>query len=144
VSFGAAAENPSTAGFPAVVAADPCPCGSGERYDGCCGPLLRGAVAPTPERLMRSRFTAFVVGDARHLAGSWHPGTRPAELTLDPGLRWTGLEIVETDAGGEGDTRGVVEFRAAWRQGRDRGELHERSRFVRQSGRWWYVDGEVR
>ena len=66
---------------------------------------------------MRSRYTAFVVGDARYLEETWHPGTRPAELELSPSLRWTGLEIVDVVAGGEGDTRGVVEFRAHWREG---------------------------
>src|SRR5688500_20250134 len=90
---------------------------------------------------MRSRYTAFVVGDARHLAASWHPGTRPDDLALDPALRWTGLEIVQAHDGGPDDARGTVEFRATWRRGSERGELHERSRFVRRSGSWWYVDG---
>lgn len=92
---------------------------------------------------MRSRYAAFVVGDAGYLDETWHPRTRPADLTLDPSQRWTGLEIVDVDDGGEGDTRGVVEFRAGWRHGRERGVLHERSRFVRQGGRWWYLDGEI-
>jgi SEC-C motif-containing protein len=92
---------------------------------------------------MRSRYTAFVVGDERYLAETWHPGTLPDELTLDPAQRWTGLQIVDITAGGEGDSRGVVEFRAAWTDGRNRGLLHERSRFVRQGGRWWYLDGEI-
>ncbi len=130
-------------GFATVRDAQPCPCGSGDRFDGCCAPLLRGAEAPSAERLMRSRYTAFVVGDARHLLETWHPGTRPAELDLSPSLRWTGLEIVDVVDGGDGDTRGVVEFRAHWRDGSERGVLAERSRFVRQSGRWWYLDGKV-
>jgi len=130
-------------GFPAIGDAKPCPCGSGERFDGCCAPLLRGADAPSAERLMRSRYTAFVVGDTGYLRQTWHPGTRPAELELTPAMRWTGLEIVEVVSGGEGDTRGVVEFRARWREGREAGVLAERSRFVRQSGRWWYLDGQV-
>jgi SEC-C motif-containing protein len=92
---------------------------------------------------MRSRYTAFVVGDARYLEETWHPRTRPDGLTLDATQRWTGLQIVHVEAGGEGDTRGVVELRAAWRHGRERGVLAERSRFVRQGGRWWYLDGEV-
>lgn len=92
---------------------------------------------------MRSRYTAFVVGDEHHLAATWHPATRPEELALDPAQRWTGLDIVAVEAGGDGDDRGVVEFRAAWRHGRDRGVLHERSRFSRRGGRWWYVDGEI-
>ena len=105
--------------------------------------MLSGDPAPTAERLMRSRFTAFVVGDARHLAATWHPGTRPDDLDLDSAQRWTGLEILEVEAGAEDDARGIVEFRASWRYGGERGVLHERSRFVRQSGRWWYLDGNV-
>ena len=92
---------------------------------------------------MRSRYTAFVVGDAVYLEGTWHPGTRPEDLTLDPEQHWTGLEIVDVQDGGEGDKRGVVEFRAAWRHDRDSGVLHERSRFVQQGGRWWYLDGQI-
>jgi SEC-C motif-containing protein len=91
---------------------------------------------------MRSRYTAFVVGDARYLSETWHPRTRPDDLSLDAAQRWTGLEIVATEDGGD-DARGVVEFRAAWRNGSARGVLHERSRFVRQRGRWWYVDGTI-
>lgn len=92
---------------------------------------------------MRSRYTAFVMGDARYLEDTWHPGTRPKDLELTPAVRWTGLEIVDVVAGGDGDTRGVVEFRAHWRERSETGVLAERSRFVRQSGRWWYLDGTV-
>lgn len=93
---------------------------------------------------MRSRYTAFVVGDADHLIDTWHPGTRPDALDLDPRQVWDGLEVVDVDGGTGDDTRGFVEFRARWRHGRERGVLHERSRFVKQSGRWWYLDGDVR
>jgi SEC-C motif-containing protein len=133
----------ASAGFPVIGDQQPCPCGSGLRFEGCCAPLLRGADAPTAERLMRSRYTAFVVGSARHLRETWHPGTRPASLDLSPSLRWTGLEIVDVVGGGAGDRRGVVEFRAHWREGAEDGVLAERSRFVRQSDRWWYLDGQV-
>lgn len=92
---------------------------------------------------MRSRYTAFVVGDARYLRETWHPATRPDALDLDPDQRWTGLEVLDTVDGGPGSTRGIVEFRARWRHGREHGILHERSRFRRQSDRWWYVDGIV-
>jgi SEC-C motif domain protein len=117
-----------------------CPCGSGTAFDGCCGPLLAGTPAFSPERLMRSRYTAFTLGDARYLSDTWHPGTRPDTLDLDPGLVWTGLEILAVD---DGAVRGRVEFRAHWREGRQSGVLHERSRFVSQSGRWWYLDGVI-
>ncbi|GAB2838612.1 YchJ family protein [Microbacterium insulae] len=129
--------------FPRPADHDPCPCGSGSEFGGCCGPVLRGSPAPTAERLMRSRYTAFVVGDARYLAKTWHPGTKPDAIELDPAQRWTGLEIIDVEAGGSADSRGVVEFRASWRHGRDTGMLRERSRFRRQGERWWYVDGAI-
>lgn len=130
MSFGAAAS----------PVAGPCPCGSGDPFGTCCGPLLAGTPAPTPERLMRSRYTAFSLGDAGYLERTWHPRTRPHAVEPDPGLTWTGLEVLET---GESGDEGVVEFRARWRQGRDHGTLHERSRFARRAGRWFYLDGEV-
>ncbi|KJL38138.1 hypothetical protein RS81_03136 [Microbacterium terrae] len=92
---------------------------------------------------MRSRYCAFAIGDARYLADTWHPRTRPSELTIDAALRWTGLRIVDTVRGAAGDADGIVEFRARWSGLGERGELHERSRFVHQRHRWWYVDGDV-
>ncbi|WP_432134576.1 YchJ family protein [Streptomyces sp. bgisy154] len=116
-----------------------CPCGSAEPYDACCGRLHRGeAAAPTAERLMRSRYSAFVCGDADYLLRTWHPRTRPARLELDPGTRWTGLEILATADGTAFHTTGTVEFRASYRGG----ALRERSRFERVDGAWVYVDGE--
>jgi SEC-C motif-containing protein len=88
---------------------------------------------------MRSRYTAFTRRDGAYLAATWHPGTRPDDTEPDVGIRWTGLEIV--DAPTPTPNRGVVEFRAHYRSGGTRGALHERSRFVFQSGRWWYLDG---
>ncbi len=90
---------------------------------------------------MRSRFTAFARGDLEHLLRTWHPDTRPAELEPDPSRRWTALEIVDRSGGGLFDAEGVVEFRAHHREGPRTGVLHERSRFVRESGRWVYLDG---
>ncbi|MFD1337835.1 YchJ family protein [Microbacterium lemovicicum] len=119
-----------------------CPCGSGIAYDGCCAPAHRGEPPATAEALMRSRYSAFVRGDSAYLRDTWHPGTRPDVLDVDDGTRWQGLEILSAE-GGSGDRRGRVEFRARWRDGAKSGVLHERSRFVFQSGRWWYLDGVV-
>jgi SEC-C motif domain protein len=93
---------------------------------------------------MRSRYSAFVVGDAAHLLRSWHPDTRPDEVTFVAEQAWTGLEIVATERGRALDATGVVEFRARYRRGRRSGELHEASRFGRVDGRWVYIDGDVR
>ncbi|WP_426621824.1 YchJ family protein [Microbacterium sp. As-52] len=120
-----------------------CPCSSGDTFGACCRPILDGAAAPTAERLMRSRYTAFVVQDAAHLLRSWHPKTRPETIDFEPDLDWRRLVLIDRVAGGPFDRDGVVEFEALWRQGAARGSLHERSRFVREDRHWYYVDGDV-
>ncbi|MFJ4164088.1 YchJ family protein [Microbacterium sp. NPDC089698] len=120
-----------------------CPCGSGDVFGACCGPILAGRPAPTAERLMRSRYTAFAIGDTAYLRRSWHPSTRPASIELDPDVRWLRLDILAKSAGGPFDAEGVVEFEAIHRDASGRGVLHERSRFLREDGNWFYVDGEV-
>lgn len=120
-----------------------CPCSSGDVFGDCCGPLLHGAPAPTAERLMRSRYTAFALEDAEYLRRTWHATTRPATVEVEPELQWRRLLIIDRVAGGPFDREGVVEFEAFWRQGADRGSLHERSRFVREERQWYYVDGDV-
>ncbi|WP_395243353.1 YchJ family protein [Agromyces sp. MMS24-K17] len=123
---------------------DRCPCGSGDAFGACCGPLLDGAAAPTAVQLMRSRYTAFAVGDAAYLLATWHPSTRPDDLDLDPGLEWRSLHVLAAERGGPFDADGTVEFVAAWRDADGvRGRLHEVSRFVRVDRRWAYVDGDV-
>jgi SEC-C motif-containing protein len=110
----------------------PCPCGS-EAYDACCGRLHRGEEqAASPVELMRSRYSAYALGETDYVWRSWHPRTRPGLVEPDPSTEWVGLEILEVGA----DT---VEFRAH----HDRGVLHERSRFEQRAGRWFYVDGDV-
>ncbi|WP_435127993.1 YchJ family protein [Actinacidiphila sp. bgisy144] len=123
---------------PAATAA--CPCGLAARYGECCGALHAGAPAPTAERLMRSRYAAFAVGDTAYLLRTWAAATRPPDLDLDPAVRWTGLDILGSTGGSAFHTEGTVEFRARYRlDGRD-GEQRENSRFVREGGRWVYVD----
>ncbi|MFX1757706.1 YchJ family protein [Rhodococcus sp. As11] len=118
----------------------PCPCGRGVPLSECCGPLLAGANAPTAERLMRSRYTAFTVGDAAHLMRTWHPTTRPRSIEFDPEQRWTGLEIVHTTGGGFLHTTGRVDFRAHWTTSGMPDSVREHSRFVRENGEWLYLD----
>lgn len=90
---------------------------------------------------MRSRFSAFAVGDRDYLMTSWHPRTRPTELELDGGQRWYRLDILSTQAGGPFDSKGVVEFEAFYRSASGAGSQHEVSRFVREAGTWLYYDG---
>ncbi|MBL8388585.1 MAG: hypothetical protein JNK17_10245 [Hydrogenophaga sp.] len=126
-----------------------CPCGRTDArgravsYDQCCGRYLdHDLPAPDAEHLMRSRYAAFVRERADHLSRTWHPSTRPADLRLEPGQKWLGLEVRAHRVIDEDHAE--VEFVARSRfQGRGV-RLHEISRFVRDEGRWYYLDGDMR
>ncbi len=129
----------------------PCPCGgTGERtpaYADCCGRYHAGplqGLAPTAEALMRSRYSAFVLDLTDYLLATWHPDTRPADLAPnEPGLRWLGLAVKRSDV--EGEDHATVEFVARSKLPGGRAHrLHEVSRFVRENGRWLYVDGQMK
>ena len=126
-----------------------CPCGRTDArdraraYADCCAPAHTGAMpAPDAETLMRSRYSAFVRGDVPYLLATWHASTRPASLTLEQEARWLGLEIRQHRMTGAdtAEVEFVARFRVAGRAVRQ----HELSRFVREAGRWYYVDGDVR
>ncbi|MEF2979338.1 YchJ family protein [Subtercola sp. YIM 133946] len=123
---------------------DRCPCLSGLTYGECCAPAHRGVTpSATAERLMRSRYSAFVVGDAPYLLATWHADTRPATLDLDPAQRFYRLDILSRTGGGMLEETGTVEFVARFRLDGRASALHETSRFVRQRGLWRYVDGTI-
>ena len=91
---------------------------------------------------MRSRYSAFVLQRCDYLLATWHTSTRPATLDFEPDARWLGLEVrshrvLDTD-------HAEVEFVARYRVAGRAVRLHERSRFVREAGRWFYVDGDSR
>lgn len=110
-----------------------CPCASGLRYADCCGRLHAGlAEAATAEQLMRSRYSAFAVGDTDYLADTWHPSTRPASVEPGEGLTWIGLQVVDF-------SDDQVEFVARFRGPAGRGFVRERSQFVQHDGRWLYL-----
>jgi SEC-C motif domain protein len=117
-----------------------CPCGLGATYAECCGSLHQGrTAATTAEQLMRSRYSAFVVGDAPYLLRTWHSTTRPSELRLDDDIEWTGLEILGSTGGSAFHSEGTVEFRADYIVDSRPGHQQENSRFVRENGAWTYV-----
>ncbi|RUM35196.1 MAG: zinc chelation protein SecC [Desulfobulbus sp.] len=121
-----------------------CMCGSGRAFSACCSPIIRSTrLAATAEELMRSRFTANVLRDVRYILDSWYASTRPE--TLDPGSipQWIRLQIVDVVAGTASDEEGIVEFKATCLQADRFSLLHERSRFVRKNGQWYYLDGEI-
>ena len=119
-----------------------CLCGSNRLHAVCCGPLLAGeAHAHHPEQLMRSRYCAFVEGNTQYLLTTWHTTTRPdaANLDADPHVKWTGLTVLNSQADAE---QGSVEFVARYKLNGRAMKLHEKSRFICEDGRWYYVDGE--
>lgn len=121
-----------------------CPCGRPLPYAQCCGLYIEdGQACPAPdaETLMRSRYAAFVLERADYLRATWHASKRPSTISFDPGVKWLGLEVRDFKI--VDDTHAEVEFVARQRDRSGRAvRLHERSRFVREGGRWYYVDGD--
>jgi SEC-C motif-containing protein len=127
-----------------MAAASPCPCGSGRDYAQCCGPLHAGAPAADAEALMRSRYSAYALRLGQYLRDSWHASTRPADFDLDASAQrptWLGLSVKRhLDTGVDS---AEVEFVARYRVGGGSAvRLHERSRFLREHGHWFYLDGQ--
>ena len=124
---------------------DDCPCGSGKKFAACCGPLVAmDSVAKTAEALMRSRYTAYVMGNINYLRQTWHKETCPAELSHDPNIQWQGLEVRRVNRGMASHDRGEVEFIASYTVHGKAGCIHENSRFVKFENQWLYVDGELK
>jgi SEC-C motif-containing protein len=127
----------------------PCPCGLRPDYARCCGALHQafaagqGLTAATPEALMRSRYAAFVLDLRDYLLATWHDSTRPGVLEPpEPGLKWLGLDVKR--AAMQDADHGTVEFVARSKLGGRAYRLHETSRFVRENGAWFYVDGDLK
>lgn len=120
----------------------PCPCGSSQAYAVCCGRWHAGEPAPTAEALMRSRYSAYVLGLETYLLDTWHASTRPPALglaTQSPRPTWLGLSVQRHE--NPTDDTAVVAFVARLRMGGGSAErMQETSRFVREGGRWFYVD----
>lgn len=120
-----------------------CPCGLPAEYADCCGRHHAGEPAPDAERLMRSRYAAYVLGNEDYLLATWAQRTRPAALDLDaePKPKWLGLDVkrhAQLD-----DDHAVVEFIARYKVGGRAQRMHETSRFLREGGRWYYEDGDI-
>ena len=124
----------------------PCPCGNPAGYTTCCGPIHAGTAATTAVLLMRARYSAYVLKREDFLLTSWHSDTRPAVLRLtaqQPQPSWLGLEIVNQQ--NDDDQHATVEFIARYRLGGGSAQRqHEISRFVREDGYWYYVDGQIK
>ncbi|MEO2172707.1 MAG: YchJ family metal-binding protein [bacterium] len=103
--------------------------------------MSRQTTATTAEALMRSRYTAFCLGDRQYLLKSWHPDTRPSRVAINPDQQWLDLKILNTTAGRSSDETGKVEFRARYKLAGRGYRLHETSRFIKIASDWYYLDG---
>lgn len=127
---------------------DPCPCGRVSArgravvYGQCCGLWIEGGEpAPDAERLMRSRYTAFALEREAYLLATWHASKRPSRVRFDAGVKWLGLEVREHLV--QDPDHAEVEFVARQKPASEPAvRLHERSRFVREGGQWFYLDGQ--
>lgn len=123
-----------------------CPCGRAVDYSLCCQPYLCGERQPEhPSQLMRSRYTAFAVHHADWLISSWHPQCMPEQLreSIMAGFTattWLGLTLYE-DSPGRNENEGFISFVARYEENGIPGAIIERSRFLKEQGRWYYVDG---
>ncbi len=132
-----------------LQASAPCPCGRTAAkkllgYGNCCGRYLddfANTPAPDAESLMRSRYSAFVLGRDDYLRASWHASTCPSDVAADVSTQWLGLEVRGHQL--QDADHATVEFVARYRINGRAVRIHELSRFVREQGRWYYLDGEL-
>lgn len=125
-----------------------CPCSSGKSYELCCQRYHQQQQASTAAELMRSRYSAYVLGEVEYLVRTTHPSQRTPSLqagyqATHDSIRWLGLELLSTFQGTETDKTGKVEFKASYTQDGRHLVHHETSRFKRHGGHWHYLDGEV-
>jgi SEC-C motif-containing protein len=121
-----------------------CPCKSSRLFKSCCSPILADhALAVTPEMLMRSRYTAFVVEDSEFLLRSWDNSTRPRSISFENNIVWVSLNIDDALQPLPGDSKGNVTFSAFFIQNDNFVEMKEKSNFIRKRGLWFYLNGEL-
>ncbi len=125
---------------------EPCLCGSENAYSECCGQFHNGEKnPPTAESLMRSRYSAYVLRNADYLLKTWDVTTRPKEIDFsNETVEWQRLSVDMVKKGGSKDSKGLVEFKAVYLLDGEEHVMTEISRFTKQAGRWFYLDGKVK
>ena len=116
----------------------PCFCGSGKSLRNCCEPVINATLpAASAEILMRSRYTAYTQQNEQYLLDTWHSSTRPDSIDMDDSIQWLRLKIINSE-------KNHVEFIATHRINGKAHKLHEKSRFILEDEKWYYVDGEMK
>ncbi len=123
-----------------------CPCDSGLWYASCCAEFIQGKSAQTAEQMMRSRYSAYAFNDEKYLLETWHINTRPESLNLSQQqpLKWLGLKVLSHSVDADNPDEASVEFVARYKVNGKAEKIHELSHFLKQDGRWYYVDGDIR
>lgn len=125
-----------------------CPCCSGLEFEKCCEPFIEGeSQPPTAEALLRSRYSAFATQNIKYVRQTTHPRSleefdEEAARNWSEGSYWQGLEIIDSQGGGPDDEEGTIEFAATYIQDEEEKVHHEHSRFKKERGRWFFVDGK--
>ncbi|MEP3264299.1 MAG: YchJ family metal-binding protein [Hyphomicrobiales bacterium] len=123
-----------------------CPCGTKRNYDACCAPFHKGEALPqTAEKLMRSRYSAFVKAEITYLKDTYWPKFQRDFDEASYRARainstWLGLEIEATDGGESAETTGTVTFVATSMTQGSINKQREKSLFKKKAGRWYYVE----
>ncbi|MBD1554211.1 YchJ family protein [Pseudomonas sp. C2L12B] len=129
-------------------AMNPCPCGSGDLLEACCGRFHARAGAPDAQTLMRSRYSAYVLGNVDYLVATTLPAQQPgldrqAMAGWSASATWLGLEVHSTQTLGGKPEHAFVSFTARWHDATGEHSHHERSAFVQQTGQWYFIDPNV-
>lgn len=121
-----------------------CFCGTTQQYAACCGLFITGQQhAPNARKLMRSRYSAYVVKNTDYLLSTWHPSTRPSQLDLSEDItQWQSLSIIRCEAGEMHDTQGKVVFTARYKINGKAFKYTEHSLFRQEDGQWFYLSAE--
>lgn len=122
---------------------EPCCCGSGNVFSSCCGAIIEDHLeAKTPEALMRSRYSAYVLHNEKHLLRTWDISTRPDSVEFDDDTTWLNLQVHCAGIDRENPDKGTVNFTASFLTGGELFTMNERSNFRRRDEHWYYIDGE--
>ncbi|MDO8953664.1 MAG: YchJ family metal-binding protein [Gammaproteobacteria bacterium] len=114
----------------------------------CCKPFITGKAYPkTAEQLMRSRYTAYTRANVNYIADTMTGKAAEGFNKVDAkqwalAAKWLGLKVIRSEAGGENDETGLVEFIATYKLNAKRETISETSIFQKMAGKWLYVGGE--
>lgn len=127
-----------------------CYCCSNQEFENCCEPFIKGIAKPlTAEELMRSRYSAYAIGQVEYILRSTHSSNRKLydRQTIENWAKssvWQKLEVVSTDGGAAKDKKGTVEFKAYFLDAARQSQIHhELSNFAKELGKWFFVDGKI-